>query len=234
MESAISAKNHEMVIHLQHDQSPEIQRRAGEIVELARQELGPTPLQLSVALANLGILRENGKDYAGAKKLFVEVLSIRRANDPGPEILAAALRDLARVHHKTQRHAKALALYREALALQENLPDQDLGLAGLLGHFAQACISNGENEQALEYLERAVPLYRETVGDDDPALGAALHLLAGAYAAFRRTAEAEEANREAWAFSRSSSARPIRKRCNASFSAGSSCRTLVERKAYWV
>ena len=198
VESAIAARNHEMVVQMQRDQSPEMFKRAEEIVESARRELGATSLQLSVALANLGILREHRKDYAGAEKLFVEVLSIRRAKDPDPELVAVALKDLARIHQQTQRYPKALALYREALALQEKLPDHDLSLAGLLAHLARACTSNRLHEEALGYLERAVPLFRETVGNDDPALGAALHLLAGSYSTFRRTAEAEKANREAW------------------------------------
>lgn len=194
----LDRRNNEVFVRMQSGLSPELGRFAEEVLRDARAQLPPEADAVTVAMANLGQIREHLGDLHAAEKLFTEVLDLRRRKGSPPELIVPALLDLARLRLRTGRHTKADPLYREALELQEASGKEGFELAITLNQLANVCMHLGRNDEALTHLERSVRLRQEALGNDHPQIATGLHGLAALHMKLERHEEADAALEAAW------------------------------------
>jgi CHAT domain-containing protein/tetratricopeptide (TPR) repeat protein len=79
---------------------------------------------------------------------------------------------------RQQKMPEAEQLARQVVALREQLPDQQLQLAGALATLGQLLARRGERTEAVAALERALALQESTLGKEHPAVARLLDSLA--------------------------------------------------------
>jgi tetratricopeptide (TPR) repeat protein len=105
--------------------------------------------------------------YKEAEPLLAKALQIRKSTCAAPTDLAASLHALAWLHHERGNYPRAVALYREALAIHEKSPDPN-GAAALNTRFNLAWLlaEMGHTEQAEELFQAVLARRIELFGED--------------------------------------------------------------------
>lgn len=137
-----------------------------------------TTLDAIVCKTNLGNLYRLLDRTEEARDLFDEVLVFRRAYYDGPHVkLAAAIKNVARLERDLGNLSRALALYQEALAMEEQCGGTEYsGYASTLSDLARIYSRQGSWLQA-ELLEYEALLLRRERDPTSPATMKSLLLL---------------------------------------------------------
>jgi predicted ATPase/DNA-binding CsgD family transcriptional regulator len=114
------------------------------------------------ALNGAGMLARGQGDYAAARSLFEESLTIRRDLEDKRGI-ATSLNSLGLVAQKQGDSAAARSLYEESLAFRRELGDKE-GISGSLGNLGGVCSDQGDYAAARSLYEESLALRRE-LGD---------------------------------------------------------------------
>jgi serine/threonine-protein kinase len=109
-------------------------------------------------VSNLGVMRLRSGDLAAAERHLVEALDARRRLfDDGHPSIGTSVRLLAEMRRVQGRHAQAVALGEEALAiLAQHLPDDHVRLAEARITIGAALIDGGRSREAIPLLRSAV------------------------------------------------------------------------------
>ncbi|MDP9375029.1 MAG: LuxR family transcriptional regulator [Chloroflexota bacterium] len=117
---------------------------------------------MAQSLSNLGLVSSDQGDYASARVLLEESLTVRRAAGDKRGI-ALALHNLGYVAQWQGDDHRAVSLLGESLALARELGDKRL-LASTLGNLGRVAYHRGEQRSAAALLQQSLALYRE-LGD---------------------------------------------------------------------
>ena len=150
-----------------------------EALSAGRQMTQPD-VRLAQTLSDLGILRKEIGDAAGALPLLEEALEMRRRlrGDDHNEV-AVSLVELGRAHVTVERIDLAEPLFREALAIRRRvLGDEHREVAVSLGDLALLLWQKGELAAAEPFFMQSLAMHRKTVGPDHPNVAQAMANLA--------------------------------------------------------
>lgn len=201
IDAQVSARNNAVGLQMQQGATRETLQAALDNLAFARTHLAPDAVGTTMAMAHLGHILEQLGDLKAAEKVFAEVLELRRSAPPNSELLVAALLDLARIYLRNERHTKCEPLYKEALQMQEEQGNQDLGLAVTLNQYGAVCNRMGRHAEALEHLQRGLDLRRSILGADHPQVATGLHGLVALYTKLEQYEKADEALQQCWLIS---------------------------------
>ena len=162
-------------------------------LEVSRSFLGEDHLSLITTWNNLGSALRLSGDLAGAATAFEKILTLQRhaLSEDHPD-LARTLNNLAKVRSALGNHRAAIALLTEAAEIlarnQENDPRR---LIFIEIRLADTLLLAGEAGEAAHRLEAALPLWRQSLGEDNWRVAMAQGVLGSALAAVGRAKEAE-------------------------------------------
>jgi tetratricopeptide (TPR) repeat protein len=138
----------------------------------------------------------NGR-YDDAEALFRRALHIEENTPDHQHSTANTLHNLARVYNNTERHAKAEELFKQALAIKEEvLHPEDLSTATTLHELARVYRDTERYTKAEELFERVLAIEQKTLGAEHRSTATTLRSLAGVYRDTRRYAKAEDLLRQ--------------------------------------
>jgi tetratricopeptide (TPR) repeat protein len=155
----------------------EVSRQAAA---LAKQHHGPlsepaygTSALLGQSLAAAGRLEE-------AEAVCWDAVEVwRQAGDPDHFYLALSRNNLAEVYRQTNRHAKAVPLYRDALrVLRRASGERSAFVAVLLNNLALSLVATGQPDEAETLFLQSLDIRREVYGEDHPSYATCLFNLA--------------------------------------------------------
>jgi eukaryotic-like serine/threonine-protein kinase len=137
-----------------------------------REKLGPGQPEVARALSDLGIVRSNMGDYAGALKLYQQALAIRERvlgpnhKDVGDSVnnIGTALWNLGRFHEARPYYQRALEIMEKAFG-----PEHP-AVAEILRNLALLLNALGEEEKARPLYERTLAIQEKASGADSPQL----------------------------------------------------------------
>jgi serine/threonine protein kinase len=142
----------------------------------AGRAIGKPDLRLAQTLSDLGVLRKETGDLAGAIPLLEEALALRRqlrGNDHND--VAISLVELARAYTSMERIDRAEPLSREALAIRQKvLGPVHREIAVSLGDVAMLLWQKGDLVAAEPFFAASLEMHRKTVGNEHPNVGLAL------------------------------------------------------------
>lgn len=142
------------------------------------------------AMNDLASLYFETHQYARAEKLLLTCL-----RSPGSRLATARLRgNLAVLYQAERRYAEAgenYAAARELYELSNAASTPEMGY--VLHNLGSLRLQAGDGEGALEYAERAVDIWRESLGPENPVYAEGLPQLAIIYARCGRRADADAA-----------------------------------------
>jgi tetratricopeptide (TPR) repeat protein len=172
---AAQASGHDRVVAQAWTAQLEIAGAAGRFssaVELGRHaaaavaRLG-SPVSLEAPLRNaMGVVFDNLGRYDEAERELGRALELRRAghDEDGPEV-AAVLTNLGNLARNRRAYADALALHREALAIDQRvLGDEHPAIGRHLHNVARLLLVTGKRDEALESYQRALALEIADIG----------------------------------------------------------------------
>jgi serine/threonine protein kinase/tetratricopeptide (TPR) repeat protein len=166
-----------------------------EVLEMTRRLRPENHADITFALQNVGgILHAQGK-LEEALDYLQQALERARAGDTYPITTSDIASELAVLLKNMERTEEAEPLYREALEIRQRvLGDHPLTAQSHnnLGVFLRGI---GEEEAALEHAEKALEVYRASLGDDHRDVGIAYSNLASSYSNLERVEEAEASYR---------------------------------------
>ena len=146
----------------------------------AGREMGRPDARLAQTLSDLGVLRRERGDLAGAIPLLEEALNRRRqlrGNDHND--VAISLVELGRAHSALERLDLAEPLFREALAIRRKvLGNEHREVAVSLGDLAVLLWQKGDFAASEPLFQQSIAMHRKTVGPDHPNVGQSLANLA--------------------------------------------------------
>ncbi len=146
----------------------EAERVFGEALEIRRAVLEPGHPDLIKALGSLALTRHRSGRYREAEPLLREAVSLAREHLGKNRITAGRLDDLGWNLHERGRHAEALRLHEEALAMKLDLigPDHK-NTATTYMHMARAHGGIGDHAVALELQEKAAAIAEAAFGREN-------------------------------------------------------------------
>ncbi len=182
--------------------------QAGENVEGERltreavidlRQVDPGGLDLAFALIQLGQAFDTTGNSTEAEGYYEEAARCNFDDSAGAlKLHSTALRELARCRERRGDHAGAATLLEEAAAVvARGGRIVDLDYADSLIQLGEACLNNGQIEQAEPRLERALEIRRNMSGVSDEDLSEAIMAVAALRRAQSRFNEALELCREA-------------------------------------
>jgi eukaryotic-like serine/threonine-protein kinase len=141
-----------------------------------REKLGPGQPEVARALSDLGIVRSNMGDYAGALKLYQQALAIREKvlgpnhKEVGDSVnnIGTALWNLGRFHEARPYYQRALEIMEKAFG-----PGHP-AVAEILRNLALLLSALGEEEKARPLYERALAIQEKASGANSPQLAGML------------------------------------------------------------
>ncbi len=176
--------------------SGEYDAAANELAPLAataEEALGPSHLEVALALDSLGrVFIRQGK-YAEAESKLRRALEIATMVD-GPDGLETAgiENDLAVTLQRRGDLAEADKYFRRALATRQRLLDEnDPRVATVLNNYGDFCRTLGRFDEAVPLLERALEIREKALGADHPRIASTCNNLALVYKKLARYEQAE-------------------------------------------
>lgn len=180
---------------------PEALRVAESALELARRAFESADPRLVQSLERVGQLHDQGGDRAAARPYLLEAHdALTRQNPPDQAAIYRSARRLAFLSDNLGETDDAIALYEQAIAAGQKLPEMpyaDLGT--MLNNIALIHRKSGEPKRAEPYYLQALDIYESQLGAEHPDVASVLNNLAVFYTNERRFAEAEKAHLRALA-----------------------------------
>ncbi|HEX2965959.1 MAG TPA: tetratricopeptide repeat protein [Syntrophorhabdaceae bacterium] len=131
-------------------------------------------------------------DRKSAESLFIEAADVY-ARTLGREhfLYASAINNLGLLYQDMKEFDKAETLHREALEIVRKDERNPIAYATTLNNLAGPCRANGRNEEARNYAEEALDIYRNVLGEDHPLYASGLNNLASLYSLTNEYEKAE-------------------------------------------
>ena len=171
-----------------------------EVLALGERLHGPEALSVATAASNYGRTLEWQGRVVEAESLYRRAIAIRRAAGDRSTDFGANLSYLGGLLSERGRHAEALPLQQEALALVEATVGADHPYGAFaLNDLSITQVELGEHEAALAALDRALAISRDHLGRDHPFTATMLYNRASVLRDLGRSDEALEAYTEALA-----------------------------------
>jgi predicted ATPase/DNA-binding SARP family transcriptional activator len=160
----------------QYEQARRLVRRSeGDSLQAAQESVAVSPSDLSQLYLQMGWAFELRGEFAQAKSIYEELLTLAQEMHE-PAIKCAALNRLATLAaQSTQDVARAEELLQQALAIAESSGNK-AGVAETAWNLAQTGYYAGKISESLPHAERALALAREL--DLQELIGRSLHALA--------------------------------------------------------
>jgi non-specific serine/threonine protein kinase/serine/threonine-protein kinase len=170
-------------------------------LELRRSNLPADDPEVAESLHDLGKLRWEASDLAGADTLLTQALAIyRRRYGDVHERIAKCLNDLGVVCQSQGDLAKAETMFRGALDAQRRLSESEsAGIAETMNNLAWVLVAQGNQDEAESMFREALALNRKLFGASHPNVLAFEANLAAALQQQRDFADADTLYREALA-----------------------------------
>ncbi|MCE5232567.1 MAG: diguanylate cyclase [Mizugakiibacter sp.] len=163
-----------------------------QALALRRERADPAAIERS--LTNLGMVRRDQGDFAGALALYLEAMHLGETRDDGVD--AGTYRSIALLYREVDDREQADAFFRRALDAERARPDP-ISLASTLGSYAVLLNDRGEAERALTMARQALAL--DTMLGNRPHVGLERVQIARALIGLGRVDEAQAEVREALA-----------------------------------
>lgn len=157
-----------------------IQQRSGHVEKVAahfnralliyRKLFGNQHESVASCLENLGVLRFQKQDWAGAKELQLESLSIRRSLHEGDaQVVIGNLYALGEVSSEQQLFDEAKAYYLQAIAISIKLiPEGSADISFMYNGLGLVYKSLQQYDQAEVYFRKSAENFRQFMGADHP------------------------------------------------------------------
>lgn len=165
-----------------------------DALAMAEQAFGSEDSNVAASLYLLGLVYLSLEDYKEASRQYergMAITKIKLADDENKE-LATHLNNLAAMYWGQKKFAKALPLYKRALAIEEATDPESSALAISLNNLAMLYIDRRDFSEALPLLRRSLEITEKKLGPKDPGIAAALHNLAILYWNVRDYEKAEK------------------------------------------
>ncbi len=148
-------------------------------------------LNRAPVLTNLGIVHILTSRYDEAQSLLEQAIQVHQAGNPGTPEHATALNALGTLLSRQARHAEALAMLEEAVALRTSLFGTDHPATSIaVSNLGIALLEAGDPAGAEVKLMEALAVDQRLLGEDHPSLAMLLTQVASAKRDLGNTAEA--------------------------------------------
>jgi len=164
-----------------------------EALQVRRQSQGPAHDDVAESLYQLGLLRLNRGDYAGAERDLRDVLAARSNSHP---LSPVTKNYLALALLRRGKNDEAEALFREALTALRVRPESPELAEGLTG-LGFVRFAKGSSAEAEALFREALEIRRRTLGSDHRAVAETLNNLGSVLSRQGRDKEAEPLQQEA-------------------------------------
>ncbi|HJY80179.1 MAG TPA: tetratricopeptide repeat protein [Candidatus Binatia bacterium] len=145
-----------------------------------------------------GILAYRMGDYATAASFAEATLDfVNSAFGPGARETATALNNLALAYQSLARYNEAEALYRQAIAIERALGEDNPGVAAIYNNLALTYQSLARYSEAEVFYRQAIAIDEKVLGKDNPGVAAIYNNLAALLQDQRKYSEAEPLYRKA-------------------------------------
>lgn len=135
----------------------------------AERTLPPEAPELGALCLRLADLFENYERYADSEPLFKRALIIMSKNSGRDESITEILDRLAWVHVKQQKYALAEQIYRKSLEMRTAMfGEESQEVAGSYYNLARLQTMRGRHDDAVIWLQKALPLVEQFHGEKSP------------------------------------------------------------------
>jgi serine/threonine protein kinase/tetratricopeptide (TPR) repeat protein len=161
-----------------------------EILEIDRKLLGDDDLNVAIDLNNLGNLLREKEDYDTSELYLKEAISILQKHEH--PWVSIAMSNLGELMNRKSDYSAAEPIFEEALSIGlEHLGDKNQDVAKLRSRYGECLLNLGKFEKAEGELRAALPILRDTLGEQEKRTQQTLSLLIELYEALDRMDEAE-------------------------------------------
>jgi serine/threonine protein kinase/tetratricopeptide (TPR) repeat protein len=161
-----------------------------EILEIDRKLLGDDDLNVAIDLNNLGNLLREKEDYDTSELYLKEAISILQKHEH--PWVSIAMSNLGELMNRKSDYSAAEPIFEEALSIGlEHLGDKNQDIAKLRSRYGECLLNLGKFEKAEGELRAALPILRDTLGEQEKRTQQTLSLLVELYEALDRIDEAE-------------------------------------------
>lgn len=123
----------------------------------------------ATVLNNLAGLYRLTKDYDKSLEMFDKAIALYEENGTAaPDVYASSLNNKGLLCQDLGRFEEAEKLYLRALELVKPLNNNGFLVATTYGNLAFVRYASGNVTAALDYMDRALELYKEVLGEDNP------------------------------------------------------------------
>jgi len=159
------------VLEQKAGRAAEAERLFTEAVDVGETHLGADHPSIGEALNELSRLLIRQSAFDRAEPVLERLLAIARRKGERHADVATALAGLAAAKRGLGDHAAAEPLYRQALAIREEvLAPSHMGIVITMEQLSETCASRGNVAEALSLLQRALPRRECAVGADHPTV----------------------------------------------------------------
>ncbi len=174
-----------------------------QAVTILEKHLEPGDVDLATFLNNLGRGYELIGDFRHAENSLRKALALRERSSQQAAIARSCV-NLAELYTVMRHYLQAAPLYERALRIHETLDPQDFeGLAACLNALGVLENRTGKLDDASAHLDRALTIWTEQRGPDDPNTLSVSSNLAVLYGKLGRLQDAEQRHRDTLARRRS-------------------------------
>jgi serine/threonine protein kinase/tetratricopeptide (TPR) repeat protein len=161
-----------------------------EILTIDRKLLGDDDLNVAIDLNNLGNLLREKEDYDTSELYLKEAISILQKHEH--PWVSIAMSNLGELMNRKSDYSAAEPIFEEALSIGlEHLGDKNQDVAKLRSRYGECLLNLGKFEKAEGELRAALPILRDTLGEQEKRTQQTLSLLIELYEALDRMDEAE-------------------------------------------
>lgn len=165
-----------------------------EILDMDRELLGDDDLNVAIDLNNLGNLLRDKGDYAASEPLLKEAIAILQKHEH--PWVSIAMSNLGELMNRKGDYRAAEPIFEEALSIGlAHLGDKNQDIAKLQSRYGECLLRIGKYEGAENKLFAALPILRDTLGDQDLRTQQTIGLIVELYEALNRNDEAAEYRR---------------------------------------
>lgn len=126
---------------------------------------------------NLGLEREQGKDYEGAKEAYSRALINARSGEASATTISALLFNLGRMTGYTCDFSSAAQILKESLDAERALPQPGkANITKRLSELARLTFDMGLFRDSVDYYEQAIPMLEQFGVDSSDPVGFANYL----------------------------------------------------------
>ncbi len=162
-----------------------------EILDIDRKLLGDDDLNVAIDLNNLGNLLRDMGDYEASEPFLEEAISILQKHEH--PWVSIAMSNLGELMNRIGDYDAAEPIFEEALSIGlEHLGDKNQDIAKLRSRYGECLLNLGKFEKAEGELLAALPILRDTLGEQDVRTQQTLSLLIELYEALNKKDEAEK------------------------------------------